>query len=259
LAGGVFPASEPSQGSPRVVVSRSLAQALWGDANPIGRSVSMSLFGTTTAVVIGVVEEVHRGDARTIPRPAAYLSANRFPSNERDLIVRGAGDPNLLIVALREALRSLDATIPLYRAAALETTVRETLAEDRLVTALLSAFAFLALALAAVGVHGVLSADVVRRRKEIGIRLALGAGRPSVYAFVLGRAIPAAIRGLAIGLVAALLMSRAMSSLVFGIGTSDPLSFAIVIAVLAVVAILATWLPAYFASRVSPLEAIRVE
>ena len=259
LAGGVFPPSEPSQGAARVVISRSLAQTLWGDANPIGRNLSMRLFGTTTAVVIGVVADTHRGDARTPPRPAAYLAANRFPSSERDLIVRGAGDANLLIIALRDALRSLDPTIPLYRASALETTVRETLAEDRLVTALLSAFALLALALAAVGVHGILSADVVRRRKEIGIRLALGAGRPSVYAFVLGRAIPAAIRGLAIGLVAALVASRAMSSLVFGIGTFDLLSFAIVIAVLAVVAILATWLPAYFASRVSPLEAIRAE
>jgi ABC-type antimicrobial peptide transport system permease subunit len=137
--------------------------------------------------------------------------------------------------------------------------VHETLAEDRLVTALLSAFALLALALAAVGVHGILSADVIRRRKEIGIRFALGAGRRSVYAFVLGRAIPAAIQGIVVGLVAALLVSRALAALVFGIGTSDPLSITIVVGVLAVVAVLATWLPAFFASRVSPLEAIRTD
>jgi ABC-type antimicrobial peptide transport system permease subunit len=165
----------------------------------------------------------------------------------------------MLIAALRDALRSLDATIPLYRATTLESTVRETLAEDRLVTALLSAFALLALTLAAVGVHGILSADVIRRRKEIGIRLALGARRRSVYAFVLGRAIPAAVQGIVVGLVAALLVSRALAALVFGVATSDPLSIAIVIGVLAIVAVLATWLPAFFASRVSPLEAIRTE
>ena len=128
-----------------------------------------------------------------------------------------------------------------------------------MITTLLSAFALLALALAAVGVHGVLSADVTRRRKEIGIRLALGARPGAVYTLVLAQALPAAVRGMVIGLVAALLVSRAMSALVFGIGTSDPASFAIVIGVLAIVATAATWLPAFFASRVSPLEAIRAE
>jgi predicted permease len=259
LAGGVFPPNEPSDGPVRVVVSRSLAQTLWGGSDPIGRKVSIGLFGTTIGVIIGVVGDIHRGDARTPPRPAAYLATNRFPNSERDVIIRGSGDPNMLIAALRDGMRSLDATIPLYRATTLETTVRETLAEDRLVTALLSAFALLALALAAVGVHGILSADVIRRRKEIGIRFALGARRRSVYAFVLGRAIPAAVQGIIVGLVAALLVSRALAALVFGIGTSDPLSVAMVIGVLAVVAVLATWLPAFFASRVSPLEAIRTD
>jgi putative ABC transport system permease protein len=259
LAGGVFPPNEPSDGPVRVVVSRSLAQTLWGASDPIGRKISIGLFGTTVGVVIGVVDDIHRGDARTPPRPAAYLATNRFPNSERDVILHGSGDPNMLIAALRDALRSLDATIPLYRATTLESTVRETLAEDRLVTALLSAFALLALTLAAVGVHGILSADVIRRRKEIGIRLALGARRRSVYAFVLGRAIPAAVQGIVVGLVAALLVSRALAALVFGVATSDPLSIAIVIGVLAIVAVLATWLPAFFASRVSPLEAIRTE
>jgi predicted permease len=259
VAGGVFPVNEPNDGPPRVIVSQSLARAIWGHSDPIGRKVSIGLWGTTTAEVIGVVADIHRGDARTPPRPAAYLSANRFPSSERDIIVRVSGDPTAIITSLRDVLHTIDASIPLYRATTLATTVSETLAEDRLITTLLSAFALLALALAAVGVYGILSADVTRRRKEIGIRLALGARRRSVYTFVLARALPAAVRGLVIGLVAALLVSRAMSALVFGIGTSDPASFAIVIGVLAVVATAATWLPAFFASRVSPLEAIRSE
>lgn len=259
LEGGVFATNEPNDGPPRAIVSQSLARALWGHGDPIGRKVSIGLWGTTTAEVIGVVADMHRGDARTPPRPGAYLSANRFPSSERDIIVRGSGDPNAIITPLRDALRSIDASIPLYRATTLATTVSETLAEDRLITTLLSAFALLALALAVVGVHGVLSADVTRRRKEIGIRLALGARRRSVYTFVLAQALPAAVRGMVIGLLAAVLASRAMSALVFGIATSDPLSFGIVIAVLALVAIGSTWLPAFIASRVSPLEAIRAD
>src|SRR5438874_491135 len=224
VVGGVFAAAEPAEGVPHVVISRSLAQALWGRTDVIGRQISIALFGTTTAVVIGVVGDTHRGDARTPPRPAAYLAATRFPSNERDVIVRGSGDPNLIVSALRGVVASLDVSVPLYRATTLEATVGATLAQDRLVTTLLSAFAALALALAAVGVHGVLSADVVRRRKEIGIRVALGAGRRSVYTLVLGRAIPAAVRGILLGVAAALLISRAMSALVFGVGTSDPVS-----------------------------------
>ncbi|HKW48571.1 MAG TPA: ABC transporter permease [Gemmatimonadaceae bacterium] len=257
VEGNVFAANEPNDGPARVIVSQSLARALWGHGDAIGRNVAIGLYGTTTAEVIGVVGDIYRGDARTPPRAAAYLSTNRFASSERDVMVRVSSDANAVVASLRDVLRSMDSAIPLYRATTLATTVGETLAEDRLITALLSAFAVLALALAAVGVHGVLSADVTRRRKEIGIRLALGARRRSVYTFVLARALPAAIRGMIIGLVAAVLVSRAMSALVFGIGTSDPLSFGIVTAVLASVAVGSTWLPAFLASRVSPLEAIR--
>jgi putative ABC transport system permease protein len=153
----------------------------------------------------------------------------------------------------------LDPSVPLYRATPLESTVRETLAQDRLVTALLTAFAVLALTLAAVGVHGVVSFEVTRRRREIGVRIALGANRESIYRFVLGRALPAAVRGVVIGLVAALLLSRAMAALVFGIDTSDPLSFAVVVSMLLLIGGIAAWIPAFRAARVSPLEAIRAD
>lgn len=245
--------------APRAVISRSLARSLWGDAEPIGRRISIVLFGTTTAEVIGVVGDVHRGDARTPPRPAAYLDARRFPNNERDLMVRSSGDVGALVASLRGVLASLDRSVPLYRARPLESTVRETLARDRLVMALLTAFAVLALMLAAVGVHGVLSSEVTRRRKEIGVRIALGANRESIYRFVLGRALPAAGRGILIGLVAALLLSRAMAALVFGIDTTDPLSFLAVVGLLSLVGVIAAWIPAFRATRVSPLEAIRAD
>ena len=259
VAGRVFSPNEPTTGPPRAVISQTLARALWGGTTPIGRRVSLVLFGTTTAEVIGVVGDARYSDARTPPRPAAYLATNRFPSSERDLIVRGAGDPAALIITLGATLASLDAAIPLYRATPLERTVNQTLAPERFVAALLSGFALLALSLAAVGVHGVLSGDVTRRRREIGIRVALGATRPEVYALVLRRALVPTIEGVAIGIAAALLLARGLSSLVFGITPWDPSSFITVVLGLAAVALAATWIPAWRASRVSPLEAIKID
>ena len=260
IAGGSFARSEASDGPPRALISRALAHTLWGDADPLGRSVSIDLFNTTTAQVIGVVGDVHYGDIRTPPRPAAYLSTNRFPSSERDIIVRASrGSASTYVRPLRDVLASLDASIPLYRAGSLEQVVNERLAEERFVTALLSAFALLALALTLVGVHGVLAADVARRRREIGIRLALGADRRSVYALVLRRMAAPAALGMAIGVLGAVLLSRALSTLVFGIATTDIATFAIVSATLAAVAVVATWMPAFRATRVPAVEAIKAE
>ena len=259
VSGRLFAPNEPATGPPRTVISRALARALWGDADPIGHRLSLVLFGTTTAEVIGVVGDTRYSDARTSPRGVAYLATNRYPSSERDLIVRGAGDASILIAPIRAALASLDAAIPLYREAPLQRTVDQTLAPERLVAALLSAFALLALSLAAVGVHGVLSSDVTRRRREIGIRVALGATRREVYGLVLRRAVVPTLEGLAIGIAAALLLARALSALVFGIGPWDPTTFAIVVFSLTAVALTATWIPAWRASRVSPLEAIKVD
>jgi predicted permease len=259
LAGTVFTAEELAAGAPRAIISRSLARALWGTADPVGRTVSMKLFGATTARVIGVVADVHLADARTPVRPALFLSTTRFPSSERDLIVRGSGDVNTLLVAVRQALASVDPLVPLYRATSLESAVAASVAQDRFTTALLGAFAVLSLMLAAVGVYGVLSGDVARRRKEIGIRLALGADTASVTRLVLRRGLTPALLGVVIGILVAMLIARSMSTLVYGIGTYDPVSFVAVAGVLLGVAMVATLLPAIRATRVSPLDAIRTD
>jgi putative ABC transport system permease protein len=258
-AGSVFGPSESPVGPPRAVVSRSLARALWAGENAIGRRISIKLFGNTVAEVIGVVDDVHLADARTPSRPAVFLSTDRFPSTERDVIVRGSGDASALLGALRQSLAAVDATIPLYRATSLDRAVATTMAQDRLTTALLAAFAVLALLLAAVGVYGVLSGDVTRRRKEIGIRLALGANAGAVTSMVLRRALTPAVVGVAIGIVLALVLARSMSALVFGIGAYDAVTFVGVTVTLLVVAAGASIVPAVRATRVSPLEAIRTD
>ena len=258
-AGSVFGPSESPVGPPRAVVSRSLARALWPDENAVGRRVSIKLFGNTVAEVIGVVDDVHLADARTPSRPAVFLSTDRYPSTERDIIVRGGGDANVLLGALRQSLAAVDATVPLYRATSLDRAVATTMAQDRLTTALLAAFAVLALLLAAVGVYGVLSGDVTRRRKEIGIRLALGANAGAVTTMVFRRALAPAVVGVAIGIVLALVLARSMSALVFGIGAYDAVTFVAVTVTLLVVATSASIVPAVRATRVSPLEAIRTD
>jgi putative ABC transport system permease protein len=259
LAGATFGRGESPTGPPRVVISRSLATTLWGNANPVGRTLSIQLFGTTKAEVIGVVNDIHLSDARTAVRPALFLSTDRFPSTERDIIVRGSGDGSALLGELRKSLASVDPTVPLYKATTLEAAEGATFAQDRLTTVLLSGFAVLSLLLASVGVYGVLAADVARRRREIGIRLALGARAASVRRMVLGRALGPAMVGIAVGLVVALLLARSMSSLLYGVGVNDPVSFVVVTAVLIAVAILAATIPALRATRVSPLEAIRTD
>jgi hypothetical protein len=258
-AGAAFDVGEAREGPVRAVVSQSLARALWGDRDPVGRSISMKLFGTTSAQVIGVVGDAHLADPRTPTRPALYLSTNRFPSSERDLIVRGNGDGAALVASMRALLASMDAAVPLYRATTLDESVGVALAQDRFTTWLLAGFALLAVVLAAVGVYGVLAGDVAQRRKEIGIRVALGATHASVRSLMFRRMLVPVLSGVAIGIVVALALSRSLASLVFGVGTFDPMSYAIVVCVLAVVASCATLVPAVRATRVSPLEAIQAD
>ena len=260
FAGRPFARSEAADGPPRALISRTLARTLWGDTDPLGRSISIDLFNTTTAVVIGVVGDVHYSDIRTPPRAAAYLSTNRFPSSERDIIVRSSrGSASGYVQPLRDVLASLDSSLPLYHASSLEQVVNERLAEERFVTALLSGFALLALALTAVGVHGVLAADVALRRREIGIRVALGADRSAVYALVLRRMTSPVTVGMSIGILVAVLLSRALSALVFGIAITDAGTFALVIVTLTAVAVVATWVPAFRAARVPAVEAIKAD
>jgi putative ABC transport system permease protein len=260
VAGGaVFGRGEPVSGPPRAVVSRALAKTIWGDENPIGKTLSIKLYGTMDAQVIGLVGDVHLVGPRTPVRPGAYLYARRYPSSERDIVVRGSVDPAALLGELRKIVADLDPAVPLASATTLEDSIDQTLASDRFTALLLGGFALLALLLAAVGVYGVLAGEVGRRRKEIGIRLALGAHPSGVTALVVRRAMRPAVIGVAIGVGLALLLARSLSSLLFGIRASDPATFAFVATVLLVVAAVATLIPAMRAMRTSPLEAIRMD
>lgn len=245
-------------GPAQAVINESLAAAVWPGQDPVGHDLAIEINGGTTATVVGVVADHHLMDARTPVRPAAYLSEPRFPDVQRDLFVRGVA-PDILVPSLRAAVAVLEPSLPLYQVTTMSDLVGTSLAGDRFTTALLGAFAVVALLLAAVGIFGVFSADVTARRREIGVRIALGAGSWRVVSLLLRRALTRALAGIVAGAIVALLLARFMASLLFSVSPSDPASLAAVTALLLTIAGAATLVPALKALRASPLDVLRSE
>jgi len=259
VAGEPFADPEPTSGRPRVLINETMAALLWPGESPLGRPVRINLFDGTLAEVRGVVRDVRLLDARTPPRSTAYLALSRFPTSSLDVVVGGDASPAAIVGSLRAAVATLDPALPLYRVAALRGLVEESLARDRFTTLLLSTFSVVALLLACVGIAGVFLADVARRRREIGIRRALGARTSAIVLLVLRRALVLAGVGVVAGLVVAVLVSRLLGSILFGVEPADPVSFLGVTAILLGVSAAAALIPGLTASRVSPLVALRGE
>ena len=259
IAGTTFDARDAIDAPPRVIINQTMARKLWPNDSPLGKRARVLLFDGITPEVIGVVGDVRLADARTPARSTAYLADTKFTSGSRDLIVRTSGEPEALTAAVRAVVTSLDPSVPVYQVSTLDGLIGRTLARDRFTAVLLAAFAIVSLVLAGVGIYGVFAGDVAQRRKEIGIRVALGAPSAGVIALVMRRAVVRAAAGVALGTVGALVAARAMASLLYGVGSADPVSFGGVAVLLLLVAIAATLVPALRAARVSPLIAIRTD
>jgi len=259
VAGSTFDSRDALDAPPRVVVNRALAQRFWPSESPIGKRLRVPMFNGIVPEVIGVVGDVHLMDARTPVRGAIYLANARFPMDALDLVVRTSVDGASVAKSLQAIVTTLDPALPVYWVTTLDDMVGRALSRDRFTAALLGAFAVVSLLLAAVGIYGVFAGDVAQRRKEIGIRVALGAPSGGVIALVMRRAVTRAVLGVAFGTGGALLAARAMRSLLFGVGAADPVSFVGVAALLLLVALAATLVPAVRAARVSPLVAIRTD
>ncbi len=244
-------------GPARALISATLAHTLWPGRDPLGRTLAVAMYGGLTVTVAGVVHDVRLFDARTPPRPLVYLPAGRFPDSVRDLAVRVDGDPAAIVASLRATVASMDPSLPLYAVTELSTLVDRSNARDRLTMWLLGGFAVVALLLACVGVFGVLAGDIAARRKEIGVRLALGARESAIVLLLLGRSARRVIAGLATGGAIALLAGRGMRSVLFGVAAADPFSFAVVGLLVAGLATGATLIPAWRALRQAPLATLR--
>jgi putative ABC transport system permease protein len=257
LAGALFDRTETGGSAIRAVISADLARTLWPDGHAVGRRLSVAMYNGITPEITGVVSAAHLMDSRTPARPAVYLSAARFPSTVRDLVVRVDAAPESIVPALRAVVSRIDPSLPLYSVTTMPRLVDASLASDRFTTLLLGAFGCVSLLLAGIGIFGVFADDVTRRRKEIGIRLALGARGSRVVLLILERALRRAIAGIAIGAAVAFLFARGMETLLFGVTPSDPASFGVVAGLVLAIAFVATIIPATRAVRRSPLSALR--
>ncbi len=253
-------------GAPRAaVVSRSLAAALWPGESPLGRRVTSELpAGAESAfyTVVGVVGDVRAEGLEADPPPVLYRTVAQarggfFQDLGMDLVVRAAGDPRALVPAVIATIHAAAPELPVFGVATLDDLLAEELAPRRTLTLSVAAFAALALALAAIGLYGLLADSVGQRRREIGVRMALGARRGSILALVIGHGMTTVGAGLAAGLVAAGAAGRALAGQLYGIAPWDPTTFAATAALLAGVGLAAAWLPARRATATDPTTPLR--
>jgi ABC-type antimicrobial peptide transport system permease subunit len=189
----------------------------------------------------------------------AYLPRAQLPTRALSIALRTAGDPADVVPALRRTVRSMDPDIALSQVQSMEDVVGSTIAQPRINTVVLSVFAGIALLLAAIGIYGVTSYAVSQRTREIGVRMALGAERGTVLGLVVRQGMLPVAAGLVIGLLAAFAATRVMQSLLFETNATDPLTFIAITALLGMIALVASLVPAVRASRVDPVEALRSE
>jgi putative ABC transport system permease protein len=207
--------------------------------------------------IIGVMGDERFKGVDQESEPAIYAPLAQAPVSRVTVLLRTAQDPISLAPQLRNVLRDLDPEIPLFGVEPLEKTVSATIAQPRFTTALLATFSAVTVLLALIGVHGLLAYTVAQRTRELGIRMALGATRREIRAMVLGQGVRLAALGVALGLGIALLGTRLVASMLFGVSSTDPRTFAIVTLIVLATAAGAAWLPARRATAVDPMQALR--
>jgi predicted permease len=268
LRGRDLDASDVAGRAPTVIVSQSFAERFWPGQNPLGKHVTLTFYPGVAREVVGVVGDI-KLDSLDETRPVAMVywpidqifapPSEAWRSFGMALAVRTAGDPMNFVSAVTAAVHQVDAETPVIDVFSMNQIIANSLSPRRSNMFLLAAFAALALILTAVGIYSVLSYAVRRRVREIGIRMALGASHSDVLKMIVTDGLKPILLGVAIGLGAALALGRVVSSLIYGVRPTDPLTFATVAVLLVAVGILATAVPAYRATRVEPIRTLRDE
>jgi putative ABC transport system permease protein len=245
-----------------IVVNETMAKMLWPDQDPIGKEICIGCrlaeHGPGTPVV-GVVQDIRQHRLNLEPQPEMYVPYAQVSVSRMYLMVRVDGGPGDPIQALRDAVWSVDSNVPIPSARPMTEVISRSYSDPRFYTLAITSFALIALALGAIGVYGVVSYTVSQRTQEIGLRMALGADRAAVRRAVLRSGLGPVLIGVTLGLLGAFAVTRVLSSLLFEITATDPLTFAGVAGFLMLVAAVACYMPARRASRVDPMTALRLE
>ena len=257
VSGRLFDGRDSAPGTRRLIVSASLARKYFGNSDPIGRHIVLAWNDEGPDEIVGVVGDIRAASLETEPRPTTYLPPARFSYPYASVVVKASADAITLAPAIVNAVRELDANVPVSDIRPMGEVVSISTAQRRVTMLLLVTFAVLALLLAAVGIYGVISYSVTQRTQEIGIRMALGAARTAVLRMVLRQAMTLAVIGVAAGAGGAWMLTRLMQKLLFGVEPSDPLTFGAVAVLLASVAGAAALVPALRATRIDPMIALR--
>jgi len=243
--------------SPMVaVINDTLAKRLWPGQDPIGKHLRF-LQETWDVTVVGEVPTVKYATLGEEPQAQVYFALEQQFTPDGMFVVRTSGDPAAVISSLRAVATGMDANLPQLRTQLVQERIDNQLAAPRLGAELLAIFGVLALLLAAVGTYGVMSYSVTQRKREIGVRMALGAGRGAVMRLILGSGMSMVVVGVGLGILAAAMLGRGLGTLLYGIGGFDPISYLAAPAILLVAALVACWLPAQRALRIDPNRALR--
>jgi putative ABC transport system permease protein len=265
VAGRWFDERDQTGTPPVFVISQKFANKYFAGRDPLGGRIQLMSDSTPWVTVVGVVRDVEHNELTAAPPPmfyavhSQYEQVGRFTPRTMSLAVRTAGNPLALAGAVRAQIRALDPQMPVAHVRTMDDIVRSSIAQQRFSMLLLGAFGLLALVLAVVGIYGVVAQLVAARRQEFGVRAALGASPRALVRISLVDGLRQTAAGLAIGAVVALLLTRLMRGMLYGVTTSDPVTFALALAITGAVAMAASYLPARRAGRVDPASALGAE
>jgi putative ABC transport system permease protein len=265
VRGRLFGAADDGQHPGVAVINEEMARTFFPGENPIGQYLAIGWPAKFWKgmpgryEIVGIVSNVKFAGPERGPEPAMYFPHAQTPFNGMSVLVKTAGDPLAILPGVRQAVHALDPTLPLSEVGTIEDRWAEMVSVPRFLALLLSLFACLAVALAAIGIYGVMAYAVTRRTHEIGVRMALGAKPADVVRLLVRQGLVQIAVGVVVGLVAAIALTRSMAGLLFGIAPDDPVTFAAVAALLGAIGLLAAWIPARRATRIDPVSALRAD
>jgi len=259
VAGRTFDAGAGLDGEFELVISRDLAETLFPGEDAIGRRLIPDWGGDLVGLVVGVVEDVRVGALADADAPTFYANYVRSPERTMNIAIRTRGVPSAVVPELRAVLHDLDPTVPLGDIRAMEDLIADSIGQPRLMSIAMGLFSATALVLSLVGLYGILAQAVTQRRREFGLRVALGAERSNIVAIVLRSGMLRVGMGLAVGIPAALASTRLLERFLFDVAPVDPIAFASVTVLLGAVGLVACLAPAWRALRVDPVISLRAE